>query len=245
MSEEERKIENKIIQIFYESHKSYGTRRIKSVLEEDNICISRQKIGKIMKKHKLISKYTKPKYKHYSKEKNEHEIPNKVDREFSKRKPLEVVVTDLKYVRVKGKWAYICAITDLFNREIIGYSCSSLKDSKVVIDSINTIKYPLDNIKIFHTDRGKEFDNKNVDKILKKYGIERSLSRPGNPYDNAVAESIYKSIDIEFLKENKFKNLKELNDKLTKYINWWNTKRKHSSLNNKTPIEYRMEKEGV
>lgn len=245
MSEEERKIENKIIQIFYESHKSYGTRRIKSVLKEDNICISRQKIGKIMKKHKLISKYTKPKYKHYSKEKNEHEIPNKVDREFSKRKPLEVVVTDLKYVRVKGKWAYICAITDLFNREIIGYSCSSLKDSKVVIDSINTIKYPLDNIKIFHTDRGKEFDNKNVDKILKKYGIERSLSRPGNPYDNAVAESIYKSIDIEFLKENKFKNLKELNDKLTKYINWWNTKRKHSSLNNKTPIEYRMEKEGV
>lgn len=245
MSEEERKIENKIIQIFYESHKSYGTRRIKSVLEEDNICISRQKIGKIMKKHKLISKYTKPKYKHYSKEKNEHEIPNKVDREFSKRKPLEVVVTDLKYVRVKGKWAYICAITDLFNREIIGYSCSSLKDSKVVIDSINTIKYPLDDIKIFHTDRGKEFDNKNVDKILKKYGIERSLSRPGNPYDNAVAESIYKSIDIEFLKENKFKNLKELNDKLTKYINWWNTKRKHSSLNNKTPIEYRMEKEGV
>lgn len=245
MSEEERKIENKIIQIFYESHKSYGTRRIKSVLKEDNICISRQKIGKIMKKHKLISKYTKPKYKHYSKEKNEHEIPNKVDREFSKRKPLEVVVTDLKYVRVKGKWAYICAITDLFNREIIGYSCSSLKDSKVVIDSINTIKYPLDDIKIFHTDRGKEFDNKNVDKILKKYGIERSLSRPGNPYDNAVAESIYKSIDIEFLKENKFKNLKELNDKLTKYINWWNTKRKHSSLNNKTPIEYRMEKEGV
>lgn len=242
LSEEEIKTEKKIIQIFYESHKTYGTRRIKSTLEEDNIYISRQKISKIMKKHKLVSKYTKPKYKNYSKIKNENKTSNKVAREFSNRQPLEAVVTDLKYVRVKGKWAYICAITDLFNREIIGYGCSFLKDARLVLNSIQTIKYPLDEIKIFHTDRGKEFDNKNIDRLLNKHNIGRSLSRPGNPYDNAVAESIYKSIEIEFIKGNKFKDLKELNEKLTKYIDWWNTKRKHSSLNNKTPLEYRLEK---
>lgn len=94
-------------------------------------------------------------------------------------------------------------------------------------------------VKIFHTDRGKEFDNKLIDTILKTFAIERSLSKKGCPYDNAVAESTYKSFKAEFVYPNTFDTLNQLKLQLFDYVNWWNYLRLHGSLGYETPISIR------
>ena len=107
-----------------------------------------------MKKLHLISVYTKAQYKHHSSQKNEVKTKNIIDRKFNERSPLEVIVSDLTYVRVNNRWAYVCAITDLFNREVIGYACDYYRDATLVKKAFQTITYPLDAIEYFHTDRG-------------------------------------------------------------------------------------------
>lgn len=97
-------------------------------------------------------------------------------------------------------------------------------------------------IKIFHTDRGNEVKNKVIDEVLEVFKIKRSLSKKECPYDNAVAEARYKIIKTEFAFNRIFKNLEELKLELCDYVNWYNNKRIHGSLNYMTPVEYRLAK---
>ena len=117
-----RKLENAIISIFRESKNNYGTRKIKIELAKQNIVASRRKIREIMNKYRLISNYTVKQYKVHKSKCNEEKIDNIVQREFKDREDLEIVVSDLTYVNVSGKWHYICLLINLFNREIVGYS---------------------------------------------------------------------------------------------------------------------------
>ena len=97
----------------------------------------------------------------------------------------------------------------------------------------------LNKIRLFHTDRGKEFDNQFIDKLLVAYDIKRSLSNPGTPYDNAVAEATYKIFKTEYLNKS-FQSIEQLKMETFEYINWYNNKRIHGSLNYMTPVEYRL-----
>lgn len=225
--------------VFHQNRKAYGTRKLKEELEKQDLQLSRRKIGRIMARRQLVSTYTKAAFKPKKETVNEAKTANKLKREFSNRAPLEAIVTDLTYVRVGAKWHYICFILDLFNREIIGYSCGPNKDAELVKKAISRISYPLTDVDYFHTDRGKEFDNQVIDEILSSFKIERSLSRKGNPYDNAVAESTYKSTKVEFVYPNTFETLHELEVQLFDYVHWWNYLRIHGSLGYETPIAYR------
>ena len=106
-------------------------------------------------------------------------VANIVNRNFKNRKIREVVVSDLTYVDIRGKWNYICLLIDLAQREIIGQSACTKRDAKLVEAAFYTVNCNLNNIEIFHTDRGSEFKNKDIDKIINTFGITRSLSRNG------------------------------------------------------------------
>ena len=165
-SKEEAKLENAVIRIFRESRNNYGTRKIKKQLEREGIMVSRRKIGHIMKKYALVSNYTVAQYKVSRQNCNEDKIANTVNREFNNREKLEVVVSDLTYVRVNSQWWYICILLDLHNKEIIGYSVGENKNAELVYKAFLTCRYPLTEIEIFHTDRGNEFKNKLIDEVI-------------------------------------------------------------------------------
>ena len=234
------KLEHMIIKIFKDSRNNYGTRKIKHILKTHGYKVSRRKIGRIMNKHGLVSNYTIKHYKVHRSNVNESKINNVVNRDFNDRKRLDVAVSDLTYVRVKNSWHYICLIIDLSNREIIGYSSGPNKDVKLVLQAFSKIQTPLQDINIFHTDRGSEFKNNSLDKLLKTFNIERSLSNKGTPYDNAVAEAGFKIVKTEFAFNRIFDSQEELSLKLFDYVNWYNTIRIHGSLNYQTPIQYRQ-----
>lgn len=232
-------LDNLTIKIFYDSKKNYGSRKIKVELAKAGFIVSLRKIRKIMKKYGLVSNYTIKQFKKSKSTCNNSAIPNIVDRNFNNRKLLEVIISDLTYVRVANKWCYVCLIIDLFNREIVGFSAGHNKDAILVEKAFISIKYNLNFVDIFHSDRGNEFDNKLIDDVLNKFDIHRSLSHKGCPYDNAVAEATYKIFKTEFCFNHKFDNLEQLNRELFDYVNWYNNIRIHGSLNYLTPMQYK------
>lgn len=242
--EKEELLVKEIKTIFNISRNNYGTRKIKAELNKKDIIASRRKISRIMKTEGLVSNYTVKQYRVEKNKCNEKAIPNEIDRQFDQRDTLEAIVSDLTYVKVGNKWNYVCIIIDLNNREIIGYAAGEKKDANLVKEAIYSIRHPLNKVKIFHTDRGREFDNKSIDEILNIFKIKRSLSKKGSPYDNAVAESTNKSMKIEFIYQRKFKNLNQLKLELAEYVYWYNNKRVHGSLGYNSPNEFR-EKEKI
>ncbi|MGX7776730.1 IS3 family transposase [Streptococcus pluranimalium] len=233
-------LEEKVEQIFLESKSRYGARKIKQCLATDGITLSRRRIRRIMKRLNLVSVYQQASFKPHSKGKNEAPIPNRLARQFHQEKPLEAIVTDLTYVRVGKRWAYVCLIMDLYNREIIGLSVGWQKTAELVKQAIQSIPYALTKVHLFHSDRGKEFDNQLIDEVLEAFGITRSLSQAGCPYDNAVAESTYRSFKLEFIHQETFQSLEELTLKTKNYVHWWNHHRIHGSLDYQTHMAKRV-----
>jgi putative transposase len=131
---------------------------------------------------------------------NKESVQNVLDREFQIDEEMSVLVSDLTYVRVGKYWNYVCFLIDLYNREIVGYSTGERKDAALVQRAFESVKRPLGSVKIFHTDRGSEFKNVDIDELLNEFEITRSLSDKGNPYDNAVAEATFKILKTELIK---------------------------------------------
>lgn len=233
------KLENAVIKIFKNSRNNYGSRKIKVELEKENITASRRLIRRIMDKYGLISNYTVKQFKLHKNGCNEDKIANEVNRKFDNRKYLEVVISDLTYVKVKDKWCYICILIDLFNREIIGYSAGNKKNAELVYDAFLNSNANLSQICIFHTDRGSEFKNKIIDELTDTFAIKRSLSKKGCPYDNAVSEATYKIFKTEFAMNKTFTSLEALKSELADYVHWFNNYRIHGSLGYLSPVEFK------
>ena len=234
------KLDNSIIEIFKNSRKNYGTRKIQIELRKQNIYTSRRKIAKLMAKYALVSNYTVKQYKVTKATCNNEKVANLVNREFDNRSLREVIVSDLTYVNVAGLWNYICILIDLHNREIVGYAAGKNKDANLVYKAFTTVNSGLNKFEIFHTDRGNEFKNKLIDELLKTFGIKRSLSAKGSPYDNAVAEATFKIFKTEFAFIKRFSSFEELERDLFDYVNWYNNFRIHGSLDYLTPVEYKL-----
>jgi putative transposase len=236
-------LENAVVHEFYMNRRVYGTRKLKEQLAKAQnshraFRVSRRRIGQIMEKHSLVSKYT---LKHRPKAKqtvNNDPIPNIVDRQFTDRKPLEVVVSDLTYLKCFGKWHYLCLLLDLHGRKIIGSAIGRKKDAKLVRTAFFGTQVDLRRIDVFHTDRGGEFKNQVVDEILHAFGITRSLSAKGTPFDNAVAESMYNIVKTEFAFDEEFVDYRDLELRWFDYVNWYNHVRIHGSLGYLTPAEF-------
>jgi len=237
-------LENAVIEEFRANRAVYGTRKLKRALKrrEKPLVASKRRIGKIMSKYRLVSKYVLRRKKRKSnndKEVNIENKPNIVERRFDGRQPLEVVASDLTYVRVGGAWHYICLLVDLHAREIIGYSAGRNHDAKLVRKAFYRVNADLREIHIFHTDRGTEFKNEIIDGIISAFGMKRSLSARGTPYDNAVSESLYNVLKTELVFGAAFENLDDLELELFEFVNWYNNRRLHGSLDYLPPSEYK------
>lgn len=191
-----------------------------------------------MKQEGLVSTYTTAQYRPKKDTCNESWVENIVNRHFDEQPYQNVVVSDLTYVRVGMSWNYICVLVDLFNREIFGYCAGLHKTALLVKQAFQSVKGSLDEIQIFHTDRGNEFKNQLIDETLESFDIRRSLGNKGCPYDNAIAEATFKIIKTKFVKNQSFVDLYHLQLELADYVNWFNNHRIHSSLGYLTPVEF-------
>lgn len=186
-----------------------------------------------------VSAYIRKKYKPRAAKASEAEAPNVLDREFDGHPPHTHIVSDLAYVRVGGKWNYVCLLIDLRNREIVGHAASGKKDSRSVKAAFATLGFPLTNIDVLRADRGSEFANPGIDDLMEALDIRKSLSRKGDPYDNAAIEPGNGIPKKELAYRRAFADLGQLRREPNPCVRWRSEERMHSTLGYMSPVEFR------
>ena len=169
---------------------------------------------------------------------DEARLANLLDRGFDGYAPHTHPAGDLTYVRVGGDWTYVCLLVDLADRGIVGHSAGRTRDAGLVLGAFATLDFPLADVRVFHTDRGGEFDDTRIDEPLDVFGIKRSLSRKGDPYDNAVVESTNRLLKKELVYRNSYATIEQLRHDPDDYVWWSDNRRLHSTLGYRSPKEF-------
>ena len=196
--EKEQNLMLTVQQIFDDSGQRYGANRITKTMKAQGISINKQHVLDIM--HELGLESMGEGAKNSYKQKREQHT-NRVRREFSVDKPNKVWVSDITYFNCDGKHLYLCVIIDLFSRMVVGYTISRKESKQLVSSTLKKaikVRVPEPGL-IFHSDRGGQYISNSFISLLKKNGMEQSLSASGKPYDNAVAEAFFSIIKKEEL----------------------------------------------
>ena len=221
-----------------DSHERYGAGKTKAALERRGVTASRRRIVSIMKRRGMTSAYARRTSEPHRTRADEAGLANILDREFDGYEPRTHLASDLTYVRVGGKWAYVCPLIDLANRGIAGHGADTGRTADLVMAAFATLDFPLTGVEVFHTDRGGGFDNARIDEPLDVFDIRRSLSGKGSPYDNAVVESTNRLLKKELIYWNHYTSLEQLRSDLNDYVWWSDNQRLHSTLGYRSPNEF-------
>ena len=242
-------LKERIKVIFEQNRQIYGSYRIQKMLERENLIYSRSYIGLLMKEMGLKSVL---KRKYVITTNSKHSFPiaeNELNRDFTSLKLGEKWVSDITYIRVNDNWNYLTTILDLADRKIVGWSLSedmttenTIMKAWINARATRSINYSL----IFHSDRGVQYASNKMSSLFSfNKKITQSMSRKGNCWDNAVAESFFKTIKHEWLYRFKFTSYNQLFNSIEDYIDWYNTKRLHSVLGYLSPLEMEIKLRGI
>lgn len=222
---------------------TYGYRRIFHALQQKNIHCSENKVLRIMKENNIISKVKK---KFRATTNSKHNLPiaeNILNREFNVSAINTHWVGDISYIWTKEGWLYLATVIDLYSRAVVGWSLQARMTSKLVEDAILMAiwkRKPKHGL-VFHSDRGSQYASSSFQNILKMYHIISSMSRKGNCWDNAVAESFFKTIKTELTFHCNYATREEARQSVFEYIEvFYNRKRLHSSIGYMAPMQLEM-----
>ncbi len=186
---------------YKESNGIYGYRNIHKDLKASNIHVNKKRVARLMKEAKLcgIGNYRrKPKYKAGAIHKAH---PNHLKQCFLTHKPNESWVSDITYIRTYEGWLYLATVIDLYSRKIIGWATGHRQSTSLIIEALKKTTHRIKNHKvILHSDQGSQYSSYEYQVFLKHHNIIPSMSRRGNCYDNAVAESFFKTLKKELVR---------------------------------------------
>lgn len=231
----------KIKSIFQISRRSYGSRRIRIVLLNEGIIISRRRVIRLMKAAELICK-TKRKFKATTDSKHNKPVaPNLLARNFTINEPNRFYVGDITYIPTNEGWLYLATVIDLYSRKIVGWSMDNNMKAELVNKALLMAIWTRkpDSGLIWHTDRGSQYVSDSHLRIIKQHNIIQSMSRKGNCWDNAVAESFFHTLKTELTHLQKFKTREEAKHAIFEYIEvFYNRIRIHSANDYLSPTDY-------
>ena len=230
-----------IKQIFEENRGVYGTRRIRRKLLQLGKAVGRKRIARLMKMASLHCK-TKRRFKVTTDSKHNNPVaPNLLQRHFNVSKPDQYWVGDITYIPTSKGWLYLATVIDLYSRRVVGWSMSNRMQANLVNDALLMAVWQRKPAKglIWHTDRGSQYASKNHRDLLKEHHIIQSMSRKGDCWDNAVAESFFHTLKTELTHHHKFRNREEAKHVIFEYIEvFYNRIRIHSANDYASPVDF-------
>jgi putative transposase len=242
-------LKKRIKAIFEASREIYGSHRIQKKLEREELAYCRSYIGLLMKEMGLKSVL---KRKFVATTDSNHAFPiaeNVLNRDFDSLQIGEKWISDITYIRVNDNWNYLTTIIDLADRKVVSWTLSEDMTAQSTIVKAWYLARNKRQIKagfIFHSDRGVQYASNKITNLFSfNNKITQSMSRKGNCWDNAVAESFFKTIKHEWLYRFKFTSYNQLYKSIEDYIDWYNTERLHSSLGYLTPLEMELKLKGI
>ena len=230
-------------QIFEASKNTYGSPRIQSELRKKHgIDVSKSTVARAMRQLGLQAR-PRRRYVHTTDSKHDYKVfENILNRSFSSTKVNEKWVSDISYIPTQSGWTYLTVVIDLADRMVVGWNLS--KDMSALNTSVAAFNQALERRKItsdiiLHSDRGVQYcctEFRVAVKQAKK--VRQSMSRKGNCWDNAPAESFFKSLKTEWTSKFNYKNFEQAYRSIFDYIEkWYNTKRQHSTLDYMSPLQ--------
>lgn len=209
----------------------------------NGIKVSQPLVAKLMRKENIRS-IIKKKYKITTNSKHRYPlVENLLQQKFDVKEKNQVWVSDITYIRTKAGWLYLTTVIDLFDRKVIGWALSkTMHTSATRVPAFKMAlqnQLPQDKELVFHSDRGIQYACEEFVNECKKHPfINRSMSRKGNCWDNAVAESFFKTIKTELIYHENYQTREEASLSIFEYIEtWYNKKRRHKHLKNLTILE--------
>ena len=242
IKKEDKQLNNLIEVIFIKGRKNYGTRRIQDKLKElYGLLVSRKRISYIMKSLGLRVNM-KRRYKNTTDSNHSLPIaPNLLNRDFYASAPDTKYVGDITYISTGEGWLYLATVIDLYSRKIVGWSMDDTMKVSLVNDALNmAISYrkPPKGL-LWHTDRGSQYASYSHKELLQHHGIIQSMSRKGNCWDNAVAESFFKTLKSDLVYQTYFYTKVQAKREIFEYIEFhYNRERSHSYLGNVSPSRF-------
>lgn len=222
----------KVRQVFFNSRKTHGSPRAHRDLIESGESIGRHRVARLMRQDGLDAR-PRPKKRVCGTDSRHNRgfADNLVGRKFDTEAPNRIWVGDVKYIETDEGFVYLAAFTDLFSRRIVGWHVAEHKQDVLPIEALKralALRAPAPGL-IVHTDRGSEFASTDFRNILENYGAIPSMSRKANCYDNAVAESVFATVEKDLVMRHRFKTKREAIAATGDYIqNFYNPIRRHS-----------------
>ena len=221
-----------------QNHRTYGYRRVQIWLERQGIYKNPKTVLRVMQKYNLLSVVRRKKF-HYCSQ-HLHRYPNLLNRDFNADRPNQKWVTDISYIKTGQGFLYLSIIRDLFDNSIVAYKTSKEQSIKLVLDTIKAAKKK-EKITAelqLHSDQGFQYTSQAYFNLTQSYGISPSMSRRGNPYDNALAENFFSILKTECINRVKLAGYEEAGLLIAEYINFYNNYRIQTKTK-LTPLEKR------
>ena len=220
--------------------KTYGYRRVHIWLERQGIHHDPKTILRVMQKYNLLSAIRRKKYRNYGE--YLHRYPNLLNRDFKAEKPNQKWVTDISYIKTGQGTLYLSVIRDLFDNSVVAYKTGTEQNVNLVLSTIREAKKK-EKVTAelqLHSDQGFQYTSHQYFKLTKSYNITPSMSRKGNPYDNALAENFFSILKTECIYRVNLQTYEEARLLINEYMYFYNNER--IQLKTKlTPLEKRSQ----
>ena len=223
-----------------ECSSTYGYRRVHIWLERNGVYRNPKTVLRVMNKYNLLSVVRRKQYKKCGE--SLHRYPNLLNRNFAAERPNQKWATDISYIETGQGFLYLSIIRDLFDNSIVAYKTSSVHNTKLVLDTIRAAKRK-EKVTAelqLHSDQGFQYTSDAYFKLTQEYGITPSMSRRGNPYDNALAENFFSILKSECIYRRKLATRAEAKRLIDDYIYFYNNQRIQTKTK-LTPLELRCQ----
>lgn len=238
-------IKQQILAIFLKSRRTYGVPRILRALLAAGYTIGKEKVAELMRELGLKARAAK-KFKAATTD-SKHRYPvqdNKLKQDFTAKSPNSKWVGDVTFIETNEGWLYLAAVLDLCTRKIVGWAMYEANDHHLTRAALEMAlkRQKVTSNLLFHSDRGSNYACHDFQGLLCQSGLAASMSRSGCCYDNAVMESFFHSLKVEFVHHEKFVTKQKAKDAIFEWIEvFYNRDRLHSSIGYKTPVAYEQE----
>jgi putative transposase len=223
------------------SGRTYGSPRVWAELRARGHVCSRKRVARLMRQERIRAAAHRRRRPCADRVHDWPPAPNVVARDFGIGAPDRVWLSDITYIPTGEGWLYLGLTMDLYSRRIVGWAAASLRDRRLTLAALEMAlgRRRPDGELVHHSDRGGQYACWDYTTKLKRHGIVASMSRTGNPYDNAPMESFIRTLKVELIHRRRFETREEARTAIASYIElFYNCRRRHSALGYLSPAEY-------
>jgi transposase InsO family protein len=225
------------------SSRRYGSPRVHRALRKKGICVSRKTVERVMRDEGIVARQKK-RFRRTTDSNHASPIaPNLVQRDFEPNAPNQVWAGDVTYIATAEGWAFLAVLIDLFSRRVVGWAISAANDTALALAALEqaATRRRVPKGLVHHTDRGSPYASDDYRAGLATHGIVASMSRKGDCWDNAVAESFFATLRVELVDDERYATIRDAEVSIGDYVeSFYNTERLHSHLDYVSPIEFEL-----